>query len=59
MHIFDAESQVLRDVQDESDTLSVKQHRDFKVITARHPTLGKIVIVEARDGDGVIVETER
>jgi len=58
MRTFDAEPQVLRDLRDESEIVTARDHSDFKVWALRHPTLGKLVIVEARDGEGIIVETE-
>ena len=58
MRLFDAEPQIIDDFKDESDIVGHKEHRVFKVFAARHPTLGKVVIVESKDGDGVIVETE-
>jgi len=58
MRIFDAEPQIVSDLRDEGDLISEKQHRDFKVSAVRHPTLGKVIIIEGRDGSGAIVETE-
>ncbi len=58
MRIFDAEDRILADLRDEGDVVTQKEHADFKVYAMRHPTLGKVVLVEAKDGSGVIVETE-
>jgi hypothetical protein len=58
MHLFNAEPQIIQDLKEESDVVATKEHPVFKVSAARHPTLGKIVIVETKDGDGIIVETE-
>ena len=58
MRIFEAEPQIVQDLLDEGKLISQKQHKDFKVSAMRHPTLGKVVIVEGRDGSGAIVETE-
>jgi hypothetical protein len=58
MRLFDAEPQILKDLRDESDAVAEKRHSDFKVYAVRHPTLGKVIVVEGRDGSGVIVETE-
>lgn len=57
MRIFDAEAQILKDLHDEGEIITKKEHADFKVYAMRHPTLGKLVVVEARDGGGMIVET--
>jgi hypothetical protein len=58
MRTFDAEPQVLQDMREESEIVTAQAHRDFNVWAVRHPTLGKLVIIEGRDGSGVIVETE-
>ena len=58
MRMFDAESSVLDDLKDESEVLGERQGNGYKVTTARHPTLGKLVLIEADDGTGVVVETE-
>lgn len=58
MRTLEAESQVLSDLRDECEVVATQSHQDFKVWALRHPTLGKLVIVEGRDGSGVIVETE-
>ncbi len=58
MRMFDAESRVLNDLKDESEVLGERQGATFKVVTARHPTLGKLVIVTAPNGTGVVVETD-
>ena len=58
MRVFEAETEILRDLREESVVVAEKEHTDFKVYAARHPTLGKVVIVEGGSGGGVIVETE-
>jgi hypothetical protein len=58
MRTFDAEPQIVRDLREEGELISEKRHPDFKIFAVRHPTLGKVVIVEGKDGSGVIVETE-
>ncbi len=58
MRTLEAEFQVLSDLRDECEVVATQAHQDFKVWALRHPTLGKLVIVEGRDGSGVIVETE-
>lgn len=58
MRIFDAAPQIVSDLRDEGKLISEKQYPDFKISAVRHPTLGKVVIVEAQDGSGAIVETE-
>ena len=58
MRMFDAEPQIVEDLMDECDIVATKKHQDHQVVAARHPTLGKVVIVSGRDGSGIIVETE-
>ncbi|MEJ2386285.1 MAG: hypothetical protein P8Y27_02890 [Chromatiaceae bacterium] len=58
MKMFDAEPQVLADIKDEGEMIASKETPTFKVVAVRHPTLGKVLIVERKDGGGVIVETE-
>lgn len=58
MRLFDAEPQIIQDFKDEAEAVASKEHAAFKVTAARHPTLGKVVIIEGKKGDGIIVETE-
>jgi hypothetical protein len=58
MRMFEANTTVLRDLQDESEVLARKEADSFTVVTARHPTLGRLVIITGRDGTGVVIETD-
>ena len=58
MRLFDAEPLIVQDLKDESDVLTDKSGISFTVVTARHPTLGKLVIIIGKDGSGVVVETD-
>jgi hypothetical protein len=58
MHIFDAEPQLVEDLLGETEILTTHQHPAFSVHAGRHPTLGRLVIVQARDGSGSVVETD-
>ena len=58
MRLFDAESQFIADLKDEGRVVDEKRYPQFVVTTVRHPTLGKLVLVEGRDGTGAMVETE-
>lgn len=58
MRLFDAVPQIIEELIDECEVVTSKEHPAFKVTAARHPTLGKVVIIESSDGDGIIVETE-
>jgi hypothetical protein len=58
MRLFDAESTVLQDLKDECEIIGEREGSGFSVTAARHPTLGKLVLIAAEDGTGVVVETE-
>ncbi|MCF7984721.1 MAG: hypothetical protein K9L70_09985 [Thiohalocapsa sp.] len=58
MRIIDANAQVMADLKDEGRTVSEKQYQAFKVTTVRHPTLGKLILVEDAHGNGAMVEAE-
>jgi hypothetical protein len=58
MRIVDAESVLLKDFVDEIDLVASRTTPSFKVYAGRHPTLGRVVIVEGEEGDGLIVEVE-
>jgi len=57
MRIIDAEPQVIADLKDEGRVLAEQSYPDFTVVTVRHPTLGKLVLVQGRQGPGAMVET--
>ncbi len=58
MRLFDAAPQIMQDIKEESEIITVKERPAFKVSIARHPTMGKVVIVEGKRGDGIIVKRE-
>ena len=58
MRIVDAEADLVRDLVDETEIVVSKEKAAFTLYAGRHPTLGKVVIVEGKGGAGVIVETE-
>ena len=58
MRIFDAEPPLVEDLRDEGEPIAERQHPDFTVYAMRHPTLGKVIVIQGRDGSGLIVETE-
>ncbi len=57
MRIIDAEPQVIADLQDEGRVLAEQRYPSFTIITVLHPTLGKLVLVQDRNGGGAMVET--
>jgi hypothetical protein len=58
MRIIDAEAPVITDLKEEGRVVAERAYPAFTVITVRHPTLGKLVLVQAPDGTGAMVETE-
>ena len=58
MRMFDAEKQVIADLKDEGTVVTMKQYPSFDVLVVRHPTLGKLVLVEGHDGNGAVVEVD-
>ena len=58
MRMFDAEQQMMADLKDEGHVVEQRAFPDFGVTVVRHPTLGKLVLVEAADGSGAVVEVD-
>lgn len=58
MRMFDAEKQVINDLREEGTVVTMRQLPLFKIIVVRHPTLGKLVLVEGNDGQGAVVEVD-
>lgn len=58
MRIVDAESELVRDLLDEIELVASRDTPSFRVHAGRHPTLGRVVVIEGSEGDGVIVEVE-
>jgi len=58
MRLLDAGPQIIWDLKDESEVVAVKKHSKFEISAVRHPTMGKVVIVETEHGEGILVKTE-
>jgi len=58
MRIIDAEAQVLADLKGEGRVVAERVYPGFTVITLRHPTLGKLVLVQGTNGSGAMVEAD-
>ncbi|NCC28981.1 MAG: hypothetical protein EOM22_12780 [Gammaproteobacteria bacterium] len=56
MRLLEAEAALISDLKDESELIGEMRLPAFTVVTARHPTLGKLVIVIGPDGTGAVVE---
>jgi hypothetical protein len=58
MRLLEAEAALIADLKDESELIGEKRLQAFTVLTARHPTLGKLVIIIGPDGTGAVVEAD-
>ena len=60
MRLIDAEAVILADLADESEVAGEKNlsGSGVTVAAARHPTLGRLVMVRLPDGSGVVVEID-
>lgn len=58
MRMLDAEPDIIKDLKEESDLIGQSTVSGVTVFTARHPTLGKLVLVKAPDGRGIVVEVD-
>lgn len=59
MRLLDAEPKVIADLKEEGEQVAVKENGGVRVTAIRHTTLGKVVLVEGPDGNGVIVEADQ
>ena len=58
MRIVDAEPQLIKDFVNEIEVTATKEKPSLKIKVGRHPILGKVVVIESKKGDGVIVEVD-
>ncbi len=58
MRIVDAEPQLLKDFIDEIEVTVSKESQSYTVHGGRHPILGKVVAIESKEGDSLIVEVD-
>jgi hypothetical protein len=58
MRIIDTEARVILELKSEGRIVAEKQYPAFKVTTLRHPTLGKLILIEDNNGNGAMVEAE-
>lgn len=58
MRIVDVEPQLLEELLSEMQISDSKKRTDFTVYTGLHPTLGRLVVIAGRDGQGAMVEME-
>ncbi|NCA71896.1 MAG: hypothetical protein EOM91_17825 [Sphingobacteriia bacterium] len=58
MRLLQAEASLIEDLKDESEVIGSLELADFTVLTARHPTLGKLILIVGADGSGAVVEAD-
>jgi len=58
MRIIDTEVRTILELKAEGRIVAEKQYPAFKVTTLRHPTLGKLILIEDNNGNGALVEAE-
>jgi hypothetical protein len=58
MRIVDAEPQLVKDFIDEIEVTASKQKPTIAVHLGRHPTLGKVVVIDNQRGESFIVEVD-
>ncbi len=58
MRIVDAEPQLIKDFIDEIEVIAIKENPSLTVQAGRHPVLGKVVVIESKTGDSLIVEVD-
>lgn len=58
MRVLDVEAIILNALQDESAIVAEKELSGVKICVARHPTLGRLVIITPPHGAGIVVEID-
>ena len=58
MRIIDAEPQLIEDFVDEIEVIVTKENPSVIVQAGRHPVLGKVVVIESKNGGGLIIEMD-
>ena len=58
MRLIEAEPAIIRDLMEESDLVGEKSLSGTSIFLVRHPTLGKLVLIKAADGQGMVVEID-
>jgi len=58
MRIVDSDPQLIKDMMDEIKIIAIKEQPSMTIHAGRHPVLGRVVVIEGRDGDSVIVEVD-
>ena len=54
MRIIDAEPQLLAEILEEMAVINTHPKKRYTVYTGRHPELGRMIIIESRDGSAII-----
>lgn len=58
MRIIDAEPQLVTEILEEMTVSQSRRRPAFTVYIGHHRLLGRLVVVEGKDGSGAIVELE-
>ncbi len=58
MRIVDAEPQLVAEILEEMEVTESHKKKAFIVHIGHHPSLGRMVVIEAKDGQSAIVEME-
>jgi hypothetical protein len=58
MRIVDAEPELVQELLEETQVSETRARSNFTVHVGHHPTMGKVAIVEGKNGQGVVVELE-
>ena len=58
MRIIDAEPELIEEILEEIEVVESRDNESFSVHIGHHPTLGRIALVRAKEGQGAIIEME-
>ena len=58
MRIVDAEEQLVADILGELSVTESRERSTYTVYVGHHPLLGRMVVVQAKGGQGTIVEMD-
>ena len=58
MRIVDAEPQLIKDFIGEIEVAATRENPWLTVHVGRHPVVGKVVVIEGKEGGSLIVEVD-
>ncbi|AHF04485.1 hypothetical protein MARPU_11995 [Marichromatium purpuratum 984] len=56
MRLFEAEPALVADLRGECELVETRTRAGVEVLTLRHPTLGRLVLVITPEGGGIVAE---